>query len=782
MLELRDYQQRMLKKIDRYLEKHQGNPCGVLPTGCHAKGQGILMADGTVKAVEDIVIGDRVMGPDGTPRNVIDIHRGSDFMYRILPDKDGDFRPFTVNPGHILSVIDDNGTIDEIPVCVYFTKSDGYKRTHYLYKGKAPEEPCTEKAAQPLPFHAEFIGFGDYYGFECDGDRLYMLDDSIVCHNSGKSIVIAALLQNWLQKDSDSKLLMVTHQKELVNQDNLKLFDLWPDAPVGIYSASIGRKDLSKPITMANIQSIARVKDVPPYSLIVVDEAHMINNNETGSYRKLIARVKEKNPACRVVGFTATPYRLGQGLITEKPSIFTDILETTTILQLQKRGYLAWLRTKKTAEEYNTEGITIRNGEFVDKELIERVTTYEGNDDVCDEIVKSAAHFGRKHILVFCSGIAHAELICDKLNERGVPAKYVTGEMGNKERDAVFDDFTSGRIQALCNVNLASIGFDYPDIDMIVMLRPTMSPGLFVQQLGRGLRIKSKPDEYCLVLDFAGNTKRHGPITEVRPPQKKGRKSKRRRLQDEVPLVQVCPECNEVFSYSLRKCPACGCDVSKTVKEIAYQLSDLDINGIDNRHFMFISSWKWYVPPKKPNMLMCFFNPYFSDDKPVHVLFPINSKSKELAKNARTELHSISIKAPPFTADRSPYHDWLDTEGMADFLNTKKAPFGIIWHADVGYDSELYNHIDAVIYPERSDGFKDLLLKRNIDEVELKRPLFRPAWKRRYPATRSHSYGKSDSYGRPHRQRKAKENADGRTDNDNAEFQYGTGYLFPGMG
>jgi DNA repair protein RadD len=200
---------------------------------------------------------------------------------------------------------------------------------------------------------------------------------------------------------------------------------------------------------------------------------------------------------------------------------------------------------------------------------------------VAAEIVRLG--FERKSWLVFCAGVAHAQHIAEALQDEGITTECVTGETPSNERDRILTDFKQGRIRALTNANVLTTGFDAPGIDLVAMLRPTMSPGLYVQMAGRGLRIaEGKTD--CLVLDFAGVVEQHGPITAVRPPPKKGDK------QGEAP-VKVCDHCQEICALSVRVCPACGEAFPEPVKP-PLRLHNLDIMGVEGVD-MEVTAWTW---------------------------------------------------------------------------------------------------------------------------------------------------------------------------------------------
>jgi DNA repair protein RadD len=399
---------------------------------------------------------------------------------------------------------------------------------------------------------------------------------------SGKSHIIAALCKDALQSWPETRILMLTHVKELIVQNAEKMRQHWPNCPLGIYSAGLGRKELGEPITFAGIQSVrSKAKLIGHCDLVIIDECHLIGHKDEGGYRTLLSGIYETNPNVRVIGLTATPYRLGHGYITDKPAIFDALIEPVSIEELIFKGYLSTLRSKLTATKLEVDGVHKRGGEYIEAELQAKVDTTDKNSKVVAEIIKLGAE--RKSWLIFCAGVAHANHIKDALIEQGIIADCVTGETPSAERDRMLKEFKSGRIQALTNANVLTTGFDAPGIDLIAMLRPTMSPGLYVQMAGRGLRIaEGKTD--CLVLDFAGVVEQHGPITAVRPPPKKGDKV------GEAP-VKVCDNCQEICALSVRVCPACGAEFPEPERP-TLRLHNLDIMGAEGMD-MDVTSWTW---------------------------------------------------------------------------------------------------------------------------------------------------------------------------------------------
>lgn len=406
----------------------------------------------------------------------------------------------------------------------------------------------------------------------------------VSCTGSGKSVIIAAFCKAVLEAWKDSRILILTHQKELIEQDARALKNIWEEAEIGLYSASIGQKCLDMPITYASIQSIYKLSS-PNFDIVLVDECHLINNEDKGMYRKFLERVHK-----RVIGFTATPYRLGQGMIIEEGSIFTDLIECTSIGQLQAEGYLAKLKSKGTITKFNLSNLPIRGGEYIESALQDRLDVYATNEAVCDEIIKSAKEFDRKHWLIFCAGIEHAEHIAGLLKEKGVRAACITSKMSKDDREEILYRFTQGEIEALTNAKILTTGFDYPDIDLIAMLQPTLSPGLYIQEAGRGLRKKSNGGD-CLLLDFAGNVMRHGTITDVKPPKKRGESEKLG-----VAPMKECPKCLEIVSMSTRKCPSCGYEFPKN--DHLYALFNGDVNGGELTAYP-VYSWLWMIKPSR---------------------------------------------------------------------------------------------------------------------------------------------------------------------------------------
>lgn len=397
------------------------------------------------------------------------------------------------------------------------------------------------------PYQREAIdGIYDYFR-EKDGNPLVVMPTG-----TGKSVVIAGFLRESLYTWGDTRVIVLTHVRELIQQNFNALLRAWPDAPAGIYSAGLNRRDMDAQIIFGGIQSIyKRAYEVQRCDLVLIDESHLLAKSEAGMYRSFLRDLKAINPYLKVIGFTATPFRLDQGMLYEgDDAIFTDVAYDVPILRMINEGYLVPLIPKQTKTKLDVSGVHVRGGEFIAKELEEAVNKAEITTGAVDEIIAAGADRGSW--LIFCSGVDHANNVCAEIRARGITCETITGEMPAAERDRIIREFKEGKIRCITNMNVLTTGFDAPGVDLIGMLRPTKSQSLYVQMLGRGTRL-AEGKEDCLVLDFAGNTKRHGPVDEIhkrvkRPGEGGGGE----------PPTKVCSNCQTICSAAALTCPGCG--------------------------------------------------------------------------------------------------------------------------------------------------------------------------------------------------------------------------------
>lgn len=398
----------------------------------------------------------------------------------------------------------------------------------------------------------------------------------------GKSLVVAEICRRAILMAPDIRIMMLVHVRELVKQNFQQMLRVWPEAPVGIYSAGLNKRDVHHKIIFGSIQSVHTKPEVfAPRHLLIIDEAHLVPTAASqGMYASFIAALRSNYPGLRIVGLSATPFRMDSGhLATGDDAMFDEIVYSYGIGQATEDGWLCPLTARLGEVEIDVKSVAKRGGEFVSAALQHAANSTDIVDAACADMVKRGVD--RRSWLAFCTGVDHAENVTACLREKGISAATVTGNTPKPERDRLLSAFKAGQIRALSNANVLTTGFDAPNVDMIAMLRPTLSTGLYVQMMGRGTRVDGvnlqviadaadrvaaiaasrKPN--CLVLDYAGNVRRHGPVDAVHTGEKKTKGAAAEEEDvgkvdvDEI-AAKVCPECEALVAANARKCRECG--------------------------------------------------------------------------------------------------------------------------------------------------------------------------------------------------------------------------------
>ena len=393
---------------------------------------------------------------------------------------------------------------------------------------------------------------------------------------TGKSIVIANLIRRIFSLYPNQRIMMLTHVKKLIQQNAEKLMSVWSTAPLGIYSAGLKSRDMIMPIVFGGIQSVAKAierslkEDDDPRpaqlkhfgwrDLIFIDEAHLLSPSEDTEYQYVIAELKKINPALKVIGFTATPYRMKQGMITDDDGLFTDICYDITGIEAFNRmiaeGFMSQIIAKPTQTKIDISNVGMVGSEFNQKQLAEAVD----KDEITYSAVKEMVEYGysRNSWVVFGSSIENAEHINSMLQSFGINSTVVHSKL--KDCDKRIVDFQQGMYQAIVNKDMLTTGFDHPPIDFIADMQPTMSPGKHVQKWGRGTRPSPATQKNnCLGLDFADNVRRLGPINDPVKPRKPGKGG------GDAP-IRICDACGAYNHASARTCCNCGVEFSFETK------------------------------------------------------------------------------------------------------------------------------------------------------------------------------------------------------------------------
>jgi len=360
--------------------------------------------------------------------------------------------------------------------------------------------------------------------------------------------MIAWIIQKWREAYPHFTCGVIAHRKELVQQNAEELKHLYPGCRYGIFCAALGRKDLGKQITFASIDSIyRRAADFPPFDVIIVDEAHRIPFKGEGKYLQFIREAKRRNPRMVVCGFTATPYRMTGGNICGPNYTFQEICYEIGIGELIREGYLLNLRSKVSKNELDLSKVRKRGNDYSTSSLVRVTNQKEVIETAIEEAVRILYAEKRRSTIFFCVDVEHCKAVTQELAMWGLSAAYVTNKTKAEDRTRVAELFRNGRLNSVCNVNVFTEGFNVKRVDSIVLLRPTLSKGLYVQMVGRGSRLFPGLND-CLVLDFAGCIDEHGPVDAVEG--------------DDAPIV-VCSECSEAFQKPIGACPACGWKLPK---------------------------------------------------------------------------------------------------------------------------------------------------------------------------------------------------------------------------
>lgn len=373
---------------------------------------------------------------------------------------------------------------------------------------------------------------------------------------SGKTLLTAHMLHTAASKGMRS--LFVVHRRELIKQSTAA-FAL-EGLKHGIISAGFF-EDRRHFTQLASVQTLARrISRFAPPRLIVWDECHHL---AAGSW----AAIFRAFPSAFHIGLTATPERLdGQGL----GSFFKEMINGPSVQKLIEDGYLSAYKLYAPMK-VNVGGVHTRMGDFVRSELSSAVDKPSITGDAVQHYQKFCA--GKKAV-VFCVSIQHSQHVTEQFNKAGIPAAHVDGETPQEERDERIQNFKSGVIKVLSNVELFGEGFDVPSIEACILLRPTQSLGLYLQQVGRALR-PAPGKTTAIILDHVGNCERFGLPDEDRIWSLEGREGRRRANDQEATSIRICPRCFAAQIQGRPLCKFCGYVFESKPREVPEKEGEL---------------------------------------------------------------------------------------------------------------------------------------------------------------------------------------------------------------
>ncbi|MBQ4831663.1 DEAD/DEAH box helicase [Pseudoalteromonas sp. MMG010] len=325
---------------------------------------------------------------------------------------------------------------------------------------------------------------------------------------AGKSLVIAELARIAKQK-----ILVLAHVKELVEQNAQKYKSFGLEA--SIFSAGLKEKSLSNQVTFASVQSLSRNLEQlnEHYSLLIIDECHRVNGDDKSQYAKVINALKKHNPQLKILGLTATPYRLGLGWIYHHhyhgfvkgsdDSSFKKCIFELPLRYMIKNNFLTPPNEMDVAiSHYDFSSLnTNAFGQYTTADLNTLLkSSQRATKAILAHVIDNSKQ--RQGVMIFAATVMHAQEVLSYLPAAN--SALITGDTKNHERDNIIAQFKEKKIKFLVNISVLTTGFDAPHVDFIAILRPTESVSLYQQIVGRGLRLSPGKKE-CLVIDYAAN-------------------------------------------------------------------------------------------------------------------------------------------------------------------------------------------------------------------------------------------------------------------------------------
>lgn len=378
---------------------------------------------------------------------------------------------------------------------------------------------------------------------------------------SGKTLLTAHMLKRASEKGFSS--LFTVHRRELIKQSS-SAFN-YVGLPHSIVSSG-WEESPNHPVKIGSVQTLIRRNKIDPSpKLIVVDECHHI---AAQSWSNLFSIY----PDAFLIGLTATPVRLdGEGL----NKFFKTMVNGPSVQWLIENKFLSNYRLF-APNAINTAGLHTRMGDFVREELENAADKPLITGDAISHYIK---HAKNKRAVVFCVSILHSKHVVEQFNANGIHAVHVDGETPTEERDEAIRKFTEGKIMVLSNVDLFGEGFDVPSIEAAILLRPTKSLGLYLQQVGRSLR-PSPGKDYAIILDHAGNCQRHGLPDDDREWTLNGSVRRKEKKDGEEQIkVKICKKCFAAQFAGATCCKICGFIFetnARKVEEVEGTLQEID--------------------------------------------------------------------------------------------------------------------------------------------------------------------------------------------------------------
>ncbi len=386
---------------------------------------------------------------------------------------------------------------------------------------------------------------------------------------SGKTRMAIRIMQGAAEQGN--VVWFIVHRRELCKQTSREFWKA--GVSHGMIMSGKGRSTL--PVQVGTIGTAAnRISKIHPSQrprVIVFDEAH---RSVAPSFQKLI----DACPDAYIIGLTATPERSdGKGL----GEIYNDMVEVAQMRWLIDQRYLCDYRLVAPTEGPDLTGVRTKAGDYDSRDIEERMDRPTITGDAIAAYRKFA---NGKRCMVFCATIKHSESTCAQYNAAGIRAEHIDGTHSDTEREDALNRFRRGETLVLCSVQLAIEGLDIPAVEAVQQLRPTKSIIVYLQLIGRGLRMEDGKKE-LIILDQVNNWKHHGLPDEEREWSLDAKPKGKRKAKDDEPDVNIqqCPKCFSVFRKGPTHCPTCNHPVGGGGREIEHvdgELIELDLETL----------------------------------------------------------------------------------------------------------------------------------------------------------------------------------------------------------
>ncbi len=390
------------------------------------------------------------------------------------------------------------------------------------------------------------------YSFNTKGKKSPLL---VMPTGAGKTVVFAAISKAI--SDNEKNVLILVHRRELIDQASKKLKAIGVDH--GVIAAKY--KSSQNNIQIASVQTLVRrlVTNTFNPNYIIIDEAH---HAAAGSWQKIIEHFKDAYK----IGCTATPIRLdGRGLA----DYFDDLVLGPGVAKLIKDEYLAPYKVFAPPLKINLDRVKTLGGDYQKQELEKEINSA---DIIGDAVQQYKKHADGLPAIAFCISIKHATDVCNKFKDAGYKAAIVHGGMKVKDRDTAIKGLENGNVQVLTSVDVISEGTDVPDVSAAILLRPTKSEGLYLQQVGRVLR--PKPDKTAIILDHVNSTRTHGFVDDKKEWSLDSQKKKKKK-GELAPHVETCKKCFATYKPT-PTCPVCGFESEHRERFIKQEEGELE--------------------------------------------------------------------------------------------------------------------------------------------------------------------------------------------------------------